>query len=74
VTSDSETIRDVISRAVQSKGILVLYPIDQPTERFVPGEDVRLHQDSVEFIDADGTQVVLPFSRIAKIEIEQDRD
>jgi hypothetical protein len=74
VTSDEETIPEVISRLARSTGILVLYSIDLPTERFVPQEDVRLHRDSVEFIDNDGAHVVLPFSRIARIEIEEGRD
>ena len=35
-------------------------------------EGLRLHQDTFEFIDADGTYTVLPFSSIARIEIDEE--
>lgn len=73
VTSDGESISDVIIRAAQSAGVLVLYPIDDPTECFVPEGDMRLHLDSVEFVDTNGAHVILPFSRIARIQIEENR-
>lgn len=73
-----ETIRDVIARYVEQcaksngKRVLVVWSIDRE-ENFVPQyEGLRLHQDSVEFIDADGTPTVLPFSRIARVEIDED--
>lgn len=72
----AETIRDVISRCAETcatskgKSVLVLWSIDRE-ENFVPEYDgLRLHQDSIEFIDADGTPTVLPLSRIARIEID----
>ena len=42
-------------------------------ESLVPrGEGFQLHQDSVEFIDTDGTLTGLPFSRIARSDIDED--
>lgn len=73
VTSDAESISEVILRAAQSAGILVIYSIDNPTEAFVPEGDLRLHLDSVEFVDTDGAHLILPFSRIARIQIEENR-
>ncbi len=79
VQPDVETIRDVIARLVEKcatsngRSVLVVWSIDRPEESFVPrGEGFQLHQDSVEFIDTDGTLTVLPFSRIARIEIDED--
>lgn len=75
---DAETIRDVILRFVEKcatredKSVLVLWSKDRE-ENFVPQEGgLRLHQDSVEFIDTDGTPTVLPFSSIARIEIDEN--
>jgi hypothetical protein len=76
VKLSSETIRDVIARCVETcatskrKSVLVLWSIDRE-ENFVPeDEGLCLHQDSIEFIDTDGTPTVLPLSRIARIEID----
>lgn len=78
LNSDDESFRDVIARHVKEcaasngKRVLVLWSIDRE-ENFVPqNEGLRLHQDSLEFIDTDGTRTVLPFSRIARIEIDED--
>jgi hypothetical protein len=76
VKLSSETIRDVIARCLETcatsngKSVLVVWSIDRE-ENFVPEyEGLRLHHDSLEFIDTDGTPTVLPFSRIARIEID----
>jgi hypothetical protein len=78
VKPGAETIRDVIARYVEKcatsegKSVLLIWSIDREGN-FVPqDEGLRLHQDSVEFIDTDGTQTCLPFSRIARIEIDED--
>jgi hypothetical protein len=77
-----ETIRDVLTWHVEDcnsngKSIVVLWPIDRILDKdgveepLVPlYEGLLLHQDSVEFVDSNGTLTVLPFSRIARIEID----
>ena len=63
-----------VEKCATSKGksVLVVWSIDR-AENFVPQyEGLCLHPDSVEFIDTDGTPTVLPFSRVARIEIDED--
>jgi hypothetical protein len=78
VQSDVEPIRDVVARLIErcatsdGRSVLVVWSIDSE-ESFVPQQEgLQLHQDSLEFTDTDGTPTVLPFSRIARIEIDED--
>ena len=74
---DAETIRDVIARFVarcasSGKSVLVVWSKDRKNP-FVPQEEgLRLHQDSIEFVDEDGTPTALPYSSIARIELDED--
>jgi len=74
----NDTIRDMISRFIKActtsdgKRVLVFWSKDR-ADNFVPQDgSLRLHVDSVEFIDEDGTHTVLSFSSIARIEIDED--
>ncbi|WP_439399449.1 hypothetical protein ACRQ5Q_18880 [Bradyrhizobium sp. PMVTL-01] len=73
-----ESIREVLARLIQKcaasagKCVLVLTAKERE-DTFVPKEDgLLLHQDSLEFIDADGAHTVLPFASIALIEVDED--
>jgi hypothetical protein len=78
---DGEAIGKMIAKSAErctasdGKLLLVMFTRDD-NQCFLPllEKGLRVHQDSVEFVDSADGELTLPFSRIARIEIDNKDD